>query len=387
MQGITEIKGEVRPEDEPLPFLSNFQDIFLTVGIIILLVGVGILSARIGEDLARGADSPMLVLAGISAAVLGLVWALSEIIVRKRRRILPGIVLCIAFLSLFFSVFVNLYGFAFGEDAMDRLDNVEWTEPDIEEPDQVTHEMLRATAAAARDVLPWPVKGFILLTPAMMFCAAFVYYRRFRLPFSSAMVGLAAVWVVLALIFFAFPYDTIRFSPTLGFLSGLALLVAGVSYDMRDPERVTRWSGNGFWLHFVAAPLVLGGALAIVRMGPVFDIPQMAEGDIDFWTNQFNVAQSVVTLVVIGVFALISLLLNRRALVVAGLLSAGIAIGVIVRASGLGGAEVAAVTLILLGGGILLLGLGWNSARAALLAFVPSTGFWGRIFPRQNVDG
>ena len=200
-------------------------------------------------------------------------------------------------------------------------------------------------------------------------------------------MGAAAVGLLFCEAFYLSPYDTIRFLPTVIFLSGLLLLIAGVLYDMRDPQRVTRWSGNGFWLHFFAAPLVLTGALTIAAQGFAFDFPAMEGNNIDFFAKRFSPRQSVITLIVIAVFAVISLLLNRRALLVAGLLSAGIAIGVIVKAIGLGGAEVAAVTLIVLGGGILLLGLGWHTARMALLTFVPNSGVWRRVFPRETIDG
>lgn len=388
------VMGDVRPEDEPLPFLSNFQDIFLTIGLVIFLAGVSITMVLIGDDLVSDAKSAAFVVAGLSAVVLAIVWLLSQALVRKRRRILPGIVLNLTFLGLIFVIASNLYGGIYGENVLDdienigdRFENAEWAGQDLEDAEP-THEVLRDVAGKVRDTLPWSVKGFFLGMPVLMALAGFYYYRRFQLPFSSATFALAVIGVVLTLIFFAFPYDVFRFSPSIYFLSGLALLVAGVSFDMRDPERVTRWSGNGFWLHFFAAPMVLGGALMIASIGPAYDIPTMIEGDVEQFSNPFSVGQSIVTLIIIGIFAVISLLLNRRALVVAGLVSAGIAIGVIVRASGLGGAEVAAVTLMVLGGGILLLGLGWNAARRALLAVVPSGGFWDRVFPRvEEADG
>lgn len=377
-----------RAEDEPLPFLSNFQDIFLSVGIIIFLVGISILTGSIGVRLADGAGSPFFVMAAISGAVLAVVWALSEVIVRRRRRILPGIILCIAFMGLSFSILTNVYTGIVGEDVMERLDDAEWVGPqEFPEGEEITHESLRWATNTVRDALPAPVRFFIIIAPLFMLGAAFVYYRRFRLPFASATVGAAAVGLLFCEAFYLSPYDTIRFLPTVIFLSGLLLLIAGVLYDMRDPQRVTRWSGNGFWLHFFAAPLVLTGALTIAAQGFAFDFPAMEGNNIDFFAKRFSPRQSVITLIVIAVFAVISLLLNRRALLVAGLLSAGIAIGVIVKAIGLGGAEVAAVTLIVLGGGILLLGLGWHTARMALLTFVPNSGVWRRVFPRETIDG
>ncbi|WP_370337286.1 hypothetical protein [Parvularcula marina] len=382
------IQGDVRPEDEPLPFLSNFQDIFLSIGLIIFLVGISILAVTIGESLITNSDTAPWVIAGLCGAVLAIVWVLSEVIVRKRRRILPGIILCVTFMWLIQAIGMNIYAGTFGERIEDDFDSIEWVDPDIDDS-QVTHEALRKVAASARDTLPWSAKGFFLAMPVLMLAGAFIYYRRFQLPFSSAMVGLSTISVAFTFLLFAFPYDILRFLPLIGFLSGLAMLIGGIHFDMRDPERVTRWSGNGFWLHFFAAPMLLSSVLFISYFGISFSVPDMVAGDFEFWEkNPFTVQQSIVTLTIIGIFAVISLLLNRRALVVSGLVSAGIAIWIIVDATGLGGAQVAALTLILLGGGILFLGLGWNGARKVLLALVPSSGVWGRIFPRvDNVDG
>lgn len=376
------------PKDEPLPFLSNFQDFFLSIGVIILLVGLAIFGGLITASIPAEGRQYALVGIGICSVFLLIVWFLSEILVRARRRILPGIVLCIAFLSLAVAIYVLAYGFAFGDNVVEQLKATDWNIVDeIEQGEPTSHEVLRSYAAAAVGALPMAAKAFIVTLPIAAMLGGLVYYRRFKLPFASALVGVAAIGVVVAPLTLLFPYDVVRFYPTITFLSGLALLIAAVGYDMRDPERVSRFSGNGFWLHFVAAPMILSGALAITSIGFGYDFPNYAEGNFDRLTNQFSVQQSVVTLVVIGVFAIISLLLNRRALVVSGLVSAGIAIGVIVNATGVGGMGVAATTLVVLGAAILLLGIGWQAARRALLALVPSGGMFGRMFPRNDVDG
>ena len=88
----------------------------------------------------------------------------------------------------------------------------------------------------------------------------------------------------------------------------------------------------------------------------------------------------------IGVFALVSLLINRRALIVSGLLTAGVSIGVIVNSAGLGAGAVIAVTLLTLGGIVVLLGAAWNPVRGLLLAPFPSEGPLARIFPPANAN-
>lgn len=86
----------------------------------------------------------------------------------------------------------------------------------------------------------------------------------------------------------------------------------------------------------------------------------------------------------IGVFAIVSLLINRRALIVAGLITAGVAIGVLVNQAGLGQAAVIAVTLLLLGGVVVLLGAAWTPVRRVLTAPFPNSGPLARIIPPAN---
>ncbi|MGV6819295.1 MAG: hypothetical protein ACWA5T_02225 [Parvularcula sp.] len=377
------------PSDEPLPFLSNFQDVFLSMGVIILLVGVGIFGGLTVSNSGADERGLALITAAVCAGILVLVWFLSEVLVRKRRRILPGIVLSGVYLAMVLAVFGLLYGVLFGESLVEELEAIDFQQAfaDVEATGEPTVAQVRAAVNGAAAALPATAKGFVLGIAGLAVVAAFAYYRRFRLPFASGLVGIAAIGAILTPTFLFAPFEFFQYSPSIQFLSGLALLFAGVSYDMKDPERLTRFSGNGFWLNLFAAPLILSGALTIAKIGPAINVDAIVAGDFDQFKNPFSVTQSVVTLMIIGVFAVISLLLNRRALVVSGLVSAGIAIGVIVKSTGVGAAGVAATTLVLLGALVLLLGIGWHGARRVLLAFVPSGGFFGRMFPRNEADG
>ena len=56
----------------------------------------------------------------------------------------------------------------------------------------------------------------------------------------------------------------VRLLPALYLGLGAVLFLAGVAFDARDPARTTRFSDNGFWLHFAAAPLILNGAFGLL---------------------------------------------------------------------------------------------------------------------------
>ena len=388
MGAATPSEPAPRASDEPLPFLSNFQDWFLSIGVVVFLSGVCVMAGSVlaGADLsARGVS---LGIAASALLVLLVTAGLSVILVRRRRRVLPGIVLCVAFLGAASILFGGAYGALVDVDA---FDGDTWSGfEDVfagAETAAPSDETFRAAARAAVAAIPAPVLILLVGLPLTGLLASLFYYRAFRLPFSSAMLALSALGVLWVLAFLAAPYDVFRFTPLLTLIFGLVLLGLGVAYDARDPARVTRWSGNGFWLHFFAAPVVLWGALDVVQHGASYDLVGMAGGDFGAMESAFSATQSAVTLAVIFGFALLSLLLNRRALVVSGLVSAGTAIGVLLYKTGLGAGGVAAGTLILLGGGVLLLGIGWHAARMALLAPVPAGGLWGRVFPRTDTDG
>jgi hypothetical protein len=91
-----------------------------------------------------------------------------------------------------------------------------------------------------------------------------------------------------------------------------------VGFDARDPARATRFSDNGFWLLLAAAPFILNGALGLV--GQLFtgdagaaspSAAMLAAGG-----GQAAATQAAATLVVIAFLGFVSLLINRRALVV-----------------------------------------------------------------------
>ena len=188
----------------------------------------------------------------------------------------------------------------------------------------------------------------------------------------------ASIWLVID------PYSFMVFNPLASLLMGLGLFLAGIVFDARDPARTTRLSGTGFWLHFFAAPVLLSAALTMAINGVRIDPQDSFVGMIYFPEGGEDAAAmraAVVTLLVIAVFALVSLLINRRALIVSGLLTTGVALGVLVNQLGLDGAGVVATTLLVLGGIVVLLGVAWTPVRRVLTAPFPNAGLIARIIP------
>ncbi|MBX9745406.1 MAG: hypothetical protein K2X34_00795 [Hyphomonadaceae bacterium] len=352
------------PGEENLRFIRNFHDVFLAIGIVLFAIGMAI---GIGTYVASS-PSPEegTVLTGLlCAGAAAVMWGLGELFARRRRLFLPAIAIVLAMTVFTIVAGGTLYaGILLGRDFGESATNVEQMPPEL--------------------------RMGILIAVGLGVLAPLAFYLRFRLPFSLGLTGAAAAGFVVVVCMVTNFELTMQLLPALYLILGALLFLAGVAFDARDPERATRFSDNGFWLHFAAAPLILNGAFGIigqalnggdnVASGSAGMIVAAGTGD-----AQAAAIQAAATLVVILLLGLLSLLINRRALIVSALITAGIAIGVLMQAAGLGAGALAATTLIVLGAFVLILGAGWHNVRRALLGWVKPDGLWARVFPPETV--
>jgi len=300
--------------EENMRFVRSFSDVFISIGIGLLSLGmftsIGIFGGGIGY------------LAGAA-----LLWVMCEYFGRKKRAHLPTLLLAFAYL-----IFV--------------------------------HRGLSV-------VLDMGGSGLMSgLVPALVTLLAMVlFYWRFRLPFAVALIALSLIMIVFAVL-----GDTIA-AGLLMIASGLALFLAALAYDSRDTDRKTRFADNAFWLHFTAAPLIIHGLAVYVLKPEVTKIMGILP------MVQLGKTDALFMLVIIGVLALVGLAINRRALLVSSLGYAGFAIGFLMKDTGLNFGSVIALTLLLLGGGIVFLGVGWHGARKLILFALPTKGPFAKIFP------
>jgi hypothetical protein len=388
MTDSTDTAGRnARSGDELLPFLNNFHDIFTTMGVFILLGGLGAGMFQVMSTLGLDEDSQtwQYVFMALTAAIGLIVWFLSAILVGSQRRILPGIVLSSAFTMAASSIIMWAYGqylmngAGMNEEAfepfMSSFDSMEF------EPDAVN---------GAWNALPASIQFMPIVVILASLIPIAVYYMKFRLPYAGGVSGVYLVALAVAALFMVDPYSWMVNAPTVLVAGSGALLLGGILFDMRDPDRTTRLSGTAFWLHLFSAPVLLFSVLLVTQVGWTLDGNDFANPEQfnmlgSFAENDDNSIRLAVTaLSVIGVFALVSLLINRRALIVSGLLTAGVSISVIINAVGLETGAVVAVTLLVLGGAVVLLGAAWNPVRRILLAPFPNGGPIARIFPPAN---
>ncbi|MEL6111258.1 MAG: hypothetical protein AAFR20_00500 [Pseudomonadota bacterium] len=336
--------------EEELRFIRNFHDVFLSIGLGLFAAGLALFSILMignlvgidfGEGLERGVRQPFMIGGVVFLVDAAVMWAVGEIFARTRRLFLPAIVILLTFMGFLLTgtglLYVGVVG-DIGNNISDWVKNA---------------------------------KVFPLVLAATGTIGIFLYYVRMKLPFAMGLAGASIAGLVVATAIFIDPAIVLNNLGLWGLGSGIFLFLLGVYFDARDPERRTRISDNGFWLHFFAAPLMF------------WSITNMVAGGGAFSSN--DTFPAVATLLIVIVFAVISLLINRRALLVAGLLSAAAAIGVLFSNSGLDGAWSIAVTLLVLGGAMVLLGGGWKTVRRILIKPFPKTGWIARVIPPGTV--
>lgn len=337
-------------DPENLRFLSNFNDVFLTIGIVVLMVGLSALSGVIVTSLfdlqsLRNVNSPAeldavmwrirLSAAFMPVPVLAGSWLLAEYFCGKRRLLLPSMAL---------ASFVTLGAAGIGLALFTPTPNVDG------------------------DTAFWTVMttaGYAAFGAALV--AAAVFFWRFRLPFSLFLLAGAAAGLFYTAIGQIAGMGEV-FSGAAMLAVGLITLAVAIWFDMKDPTRSTRSSDHAFWLHMAAAPQIIIGVRNMV-LGSGF-VPA-------------GTADAAMMLVVLLAFALISLALNRRALIVSGLLTFGTALAFLVNQFGGGGINTLMYTALIIGASIVLLGGGWRTARRAILKVFPQDGAFGRIFPPE----
>ena len=136
---------------------------------------------------------------------------------------------------------------------------------------------------------------------------------------------------------------------------GFAIFAAAMRFDMSDPLRLTRRTDIAFWLHLLAAPLIVHPIVAGFLGGRAMVDPSRA----------------LLVLAVFFALAAVAVLIDRRAILVSGLTYAGIAFGTLIRQAGLADRTVPA-TLLALGAFVLLLSAGWRPLRATILMALPT---------------
>ena len=195
--------------------------------------------------------------------------------------------------------------------------------------------------------------------------AAWLHWKRFRVPITVAVGAGAAVALVLGLIASSLIGDPDTMSEArmleiksileaTGLLLGIATFAFAMWWDGSDPKRETRRSDVAFWLHLLAAPLMVH---------PIFSLLGLTEG-------AASTLDGIAVILLYVVLGLVALAIDRRALLVSALAYVLYALNSLFETYGAVELSVA-LTALVIGSALLLLSAFWTSARRAVVTPLP----------------
>lgn len=336
--------------EERFRLLGGFNDFFVALGVVLL--GIGLSYAPFAIMLATApttrvpiAVKPdpqlMLALATFSALVY---WGLAEWLTARLRLTAPSIV--------------------------------------------VTVFWVIAAAGAASASAIWlggrgSGKTEFLVMSAGALAAAALHYARFRLPFTLLPLAVSAFVLVLAAYGAATgpsmatrPDDVAHVLRWISLGVGLAVFLVAMRFDVSDPERLTRAADCAFWLHLAAAPMIVHPLASTLIDHPFF-------GTAVRGAQASPVTGTTLGLVVALTLALavVALVIDRRALLVAGLGYLGAAVTYAISKAGAAPGVSTMATLLFLGITIIILGTSWRVLRSVIMSALPDFPLKSRLPP------
>lgn len=294
----------VDPDDEKLRLVTGFNDIFVTIGLLLFLGALYFLLRGTGP--------------AAPAAVAAAAWGLAEFFTRRRRLALPSIVLLVIFVGAVFATMIS----AFHPGSL-LFDN------------QLTPAQLLVAAAAAA-------------------IAALLHWLRFHVPITVAAGVAALAAILLALCQIEAP-QLLQDHPVAVFLPlGLAIFALAMWFDSSDLTRQTRRTDIAFWLHLLAAPIIVHPILLSLSGG----------------TSALAGAAQVVAVFIC--LAVVALVVDRRAILVSSLLYLAYAAGTLIAAAGIGSAS-PALSALAVGAVVLMLSAAWRPLRRGFMGLLPAS--------------
>ena len=325
-------------DEEQFRLLTGFNDIFVSIAAAILLFAVGWIGQSIGDAIGFSFAEGPSPLAGIFVAATA--WGLAEFFTAKRRMALPSILLLLAFSAGVLFASATTLGLLVGADRFENGGN-----------SQVLGAVIASAAAAIGAIATW------------------LHWRRFRVPITIAVGAAAVSGLVISLVLAALGegnHEKALLSMVL--LLGVGVFLVAMHWDSSDPARVTRRSDVAFWLHLLAAPMIVH---------PVFALLGLTNG-------QANAGEIATVILLYVAMAVVALAIDRRALLVSALAYVLFAINQLFR--DFGAVELNfALTALVIGSALLLLSAFWHQARAAVVGVLPEQ-LRGRL-PLLNSTG
>jgi len=272
-------------KEEPLKFIRSFGDVFIALGVILLVVSINMTSL----------SGYYYLLPAVGFIVI------AEWLVRIRRLALPGIVILLAILY-----FINK-AFSFQSE------------------DGTTIGL------------------------AVICMSSLLFYLRYKMPFS--LLPLAASLVAISII--QIGIDVLK-SPLIFVIMGCIIFSIAMWFDSRDTKRQSHLSDSAFWLHLLAAPLIVHGAMISLLTSE------------QAWVQSFS--NNILMIIFFAGFFLVALFVDRRAMLVSTQLYAIYALTQLLQNNLINEQNVMIYVLMALGMFVIFFGTYWYKTRRIIFA-------------------
>ena len=290
-------------DDENLRLITGFNDIFVVIGLALFLGALFVV-----------ARSSVFILLPFIA------WGLAEIFTRRMRMALPSIVLLLVFV-------VSVFGLVYSLMSAPTESSSDWL----------------------GDVRP---AGYIVAAAAAVLAAG-LHWWRFHVPITFAAGAAALVGTVVAALNFLVPGILDKTSGLILLPMGLCVFALAMYTDRQDRARRTQLSDRAFWLHLLAAPLIVHPL--------VWNMTKVAE---------LSPTSALLIVALFLVLSLVALVVDRRALLVSSLIYLGYALSTIFGKAVFGG-EGAGLAVLAVGSVVLLLSVAWKPLRRGIVTNLP----------------
>lgn len=350
-------------DDEKIQFIGGFNDIFVAIGVL-LLVSSSLIFGISFYLYNSGTVKPSLAVFFLLGNIMTFCF-LNELFARQK--LLPLASSC---LSVCFAIFTLLFLIAlFGYNLAPLL-----LFGFILESQNIFGLALASSLAAGLVYLHF-TRYHTAINPALMVCC-------FIIPFTlmtslggllSNLLGNFFIPIRNAILYMYTQSDVYvplisdqHISAFTG-VAGILTLFIALYFDGKDPLRKTKNTDIAFWLHLLAAPLIVHSFFVSFGFFETFSILHQPE------VVQTSGATISAILAMFVLFGTVAIIIDRRAMLVSGLSYCGYAIYATVEPVAAGGRMGATgATLLFLGLGVVLLGFGWRPIRKLLIIPVPA---------------
>ena len=258
---IEQRDGVAIRDREYLRFVSSFNDLFVIAACVLALMGIVLWMREYSTWV-------------IGTALMIISWGLAELFSRRRRMAAPSILLHLVW---WFACILVLNAFISATD----IDTF-WTR-----------------ILSWSNVVFWEYV-FLLLCAAIL---CLLHWLRFKVPIAAATVysNISLAGIITLMMLFSTELSLVRWY---FFIIGAMAFLIACCFDIKDNIRNTVWSDMAFWMHLLAAFFVTQPVMYWAGFEKIID-------------GQFSMVTIIAIFVVYMVACLISLLINRRALIIA----------------------------------------------------------------------